>query len=122
MEILQSAPPRRAQKLFHAVENGWDERYQTDFGQPPLADAWAQFLTERPVEYFRDGRAESIGEDEWISILEAMKTLKFNFEDYDEYTAPSLLSDFKYWLAAKKPADDVTDKTAGGADEASGVW
>lgn len=91
-------------------------------GQPPLADAWAQFLTERPVEYFRDGRAESIGEDEWISILEAMKTLKFNFEDYDENTAPSLLSDFKYWLAAKKPADDVTDKTAGGADEASGVW
>jgi len=36
-------------------------------GQPPLADAWAQFLTERPVEYFRDGRAESIGEDEWVS-------------------------------------------------------
>jgi hypothetical protein len=68
-------------------------------GTPCCADLWTEFLTTRPKGYcFEGDETTSFGRDEWTQIFKYLKATKTNFEDFDEYTAPSVLSHFKEWL------------------------
>ena len=59
-----------------------------------LTDMWNKFLTIRPKECDLN---ESVGRDEWKEVLRVMLELKPNFEGYDEYSSPSILSEFRVW-------------------------
>ena len=72
-----------------------------------LTDLWSKFLSVRPKE---SDLNESVGKDEWNEVLRVMLTLKPNFEGYDEYSSPSILSEFRVWaldLAASKSNGDL---------------
>ena len=65
---------------------------------------------------------ESVSKDEWNEILRVMLTLKPNFEDYDEYSSPSILSEFRIWsLESAASALNGTVKN-GDCDDDDGDW
>ena len=98
-------------------------------GTPKCAEVWTEFLTSRPKDYcFEGDETTSIGLDEWTQIFKYLKSTKANFEDYDEYASPYVLSHFKDWMECcvkegkwgsnddnEQKGDDSKDE--GGADD-----
>ena len=98
-------------------------------GTPKCAEVWTEFLTSRPKDYcFEGDETTSIGLDEWTQIFKYLKSTKANFEDYDEYASPYVLSHFKGWMECcvkegkwgsnddnEQKGDDSKDE--GGADD-----
>ena len=100
-------------------------------GTPCCAEVWTEFLTSRPKDYcFEGDETSSFGRDEWTQILKGLRSTKMNFEDFDEYTAPSVLSHFKDWMQCsvkegkwgsdgdnEEKGGDSKDGEEGGADD-----
>jgi len=79
-------------------------------------DLFIRFIEERPTGY---DIGDTIGADEWEQIYGALSTLQPSFKDFDEYAAPSLVSEFKEWVTQDVAKPEVEDSTM---EEADGVW